>query len=364
MKIKTNFLMIGLLSLFVGSALASPLLLSELDIVPFPRWPEGPKADFSVSVAYATFVGRDNASDMVSGGINLSIVDCYVVFNITNHSDIPAKLAVVDFVAAKNFTFIPSALGGFSASSGDGSHGGSGGGARVEGLWLDGEWINVTWVPETGLQGIWTPGAQLPPESYDDPEMEPMLRGNYWIEGVPLNETITNNKVNSTSIYLNGSWVDVTGRVEYIEKQHVSATNYLMGASKLFYSEAAYGRNVSSSDFAPGSVWCGDGGFNNVWEPNQSRLILVEGSSEVGALWKGVQSLKAGEITFYTGTTNYVNNAPVNGTYFNTFSSATELKQVQFEITDNGYLYNTILADDQLFVMDSFGVEVFIEPRK
>ena len=84
---------------------------------------------------------------------------------------------------------------------------------------------------------------------------------------------------------------------------------------------------------------------------------------DVGAFWEGLESLKEGEITLYTGATNYLSDYIVNGTYFNTYSSATELKTVQFEITDNGYLYNTILADDQRLVTDSFGVEVFIEPR-
>jgi hypothetical protein len=32
------------------------------------------------------------------------------------------------------------------------------------------------------------------------------------------------------------------------------------------------------------------------------------------------------------------------------------------ELTEDGYLYNTILSDNQMFVMDSFGVEAFIEP--
>ena len=40
-----------------------------------------------------------------------------------------------------------------------------------------------------------------------------------------------------------------------------------------------------------------------------------------------------------------------------------EIKQVQLELTEDGYVYNTILSDDQMFVMDAFGVEVFIEPR-
>jgi hypothetical protein len=40
-----------------------------------------------------------------------------------------------------------------------------------------------------------------------------------------------------------------------------------------------------------------------------------------------------------------------------------QIKHVQFETTDDGYIYNAILSDDEMFVMDSFDVEVFIEPR-
>jgi len=57
-----------------------------------------------------------------------------------------------------------------------------------------------------------------------------------------------------------------------------------------------------------------------------------------------------------------VNNI-YNGTLVSTWSTAKEIKQIQLEITEDGYMYNAILADDQMFVMDYFGVEVFIEPR-
>jgi hypothetical protein len=41
----------------------------------------------------------------------------------------------------------------------------------------------------------------------------------------------------------------------------------------------------------------------------------------------------------------------------------TATQSVQLEVTGNSYAYNAILSDDEMFVMDSFGVEVFIEPR-
>jgi hypothetical protein len=65
----------------------------------------------------------------------------------------------------------------------------------------------------------------------------------------------------------------------------------------------------------------------------------------------------------YVGARNFVLSDFVNGTFLDTSSIATELKTVQLELTENGYIYNLILADDQTFVTDSFGAEVFIEPR-
>ena len=46
MKIGSKFVLIGILSLLVGSAFASPLLISELDIRPYYEpLPKGPTAD-------------------------------------------------------------------------------------------------------------------------------------------------------------------------------------------------------------------------------------------------------------------------------------------------------------------------------
>jgi len=378
MKIGTNLILLGILSMLVGTAFASPLLISELDIIPFPRVPEGPKADFSVSVEYANFTVQDQASDRTSGGYNLSILDYYIVLNVTNHSDLKAKVARFDFAAAKDITVVPSALRGYSTSSGDASDKGHGGAAMVEGVWLDGEWLNVTWVPEGGLDEIWGTEGETHPQvislhekifaelnisvsSYGFGSTRFTIEGsNFWMEGVPLHEYIYNNEIVATLIYTNGSWIDVTGRVEVKEKPYVSVTNSLLHLMTNFVEtpESNY-----TSMFGMSSIYSGADGFNNTWAPHQSRLILLTGTMDVGAFWEGLESLKEGEITLYTGATNYLSDYIVNGTYFNTYSSATELKTVQFEITDNGYLYNTILADDQRLVTDSFGVEVFIEPR-
>ena len=379
MKIGANLILLGILSMLVGTAFASPLLISELDIMSFPRVPEGPKADFSVSVVYANFTVQDQASDRTSGGYKLSILDYYFVLNVTNHSDLKAKVARFDFAAAKDITIVPCALGGYSTSSGDAADKGHGSAGIVEGVWLDGEWLNVTWVPEGGLDEIWGREDEGPPRilsfheqifselnitvsSYGFGSSSYIIEGeNFWMEGVPLHEYIYNNEIVATLIYTNGSWTNVTGRVEVKEEPYVSVTNSLLHLMTNFVETP--GSNYTSM-FGMSSIYSGADGFNNTWAPHQSRLILLKGTMDVGAFWEGLESLKEGEITLYTGATNYVSDYIVNGTYFNTYSSATELKTVQLDITEDEYLYNIILSDDQMFVTDAFGVEVFIEPRK
>jgi hypothetical protein len=421
MKNGTKFIFIGVLSMLIGSAFASPLLISELDIVPFWAVPEGPKADFSVSVAYANLTLQEPTTRFAVnlGEYNVSILDYYIVLNVTNHSDLPAKVYEFTFAAAKDITVIPSALGGLyatykgvSGSLGTAvSYAGHVGAGRVEGVWLDGEWINVTWVPEGGLKEIWMSEDIFPPEGLEeiwDPDVYPPANmypihndttplvysygtrsnqttsysrsyecfyiegGNYWLEGVPLKEYISDNEVKSTLIYYNDSWVDVTGRVEVKERPYFSATNTLLdirtGFSRYSGRNDSYpsGMSTASSDTGTSITWLRvglRGGFNNTWAPQQSRLILLTGTLDVSSSWKDNELLKEGEITLCTGAANYLYDPIVDGTYVNTYSSATELKTVQLEITENGYLYNTILADDQMFVTDSFGMEVFIEPR-
>ena len=410
MKTETNIVLFGVLSLLVGTAFASPLLISELDIVPFWTVPDGPKADLSINVAYANFAIQENPSEQVQNRYNLSILDYYIVLNVTNLSDMPTTIFDLEVVTAKDITVVPSALGGrffgtkiegitggelFGPTEGYAGHIGA---ARVEGIWLDGEWIDATWVPEGGLaeilnsedifppkdiEDIWQPHFYSPAELYSKPFSEysgtrsnntmyysysgtvfSLEGGNYWIEGVPLKEYVANNEVKSTVVYYNGSWVDVTNRVEIKEKPYVTTTDTLA------YLRHSYGRREgtdytnSGGSTAVSSANASFGvlpyGFDNTWEPHQSRLILLTGSVGVES-WK--ESLNNGEIAIYTGAKNYLPDDIVNGTFVNTESSATEHKTVPLDVTEDGYLYNEILADDQMFVTDSSGIEVFIEPR-
>jgi hypothetical protein len=143
MNFGVKLIIIAVLALTVGVAFASPLLYENLVVKPFPRIPEGPKADFSVEVVYANFSVQEHTSTDSSGGVPLPIVTYDVVLNVTNLSDLRAIVGRLDLTAAEEVTFVPSIVGGFSASAGGGR---SGGGANgfVEGVWLDDEWVNVT----------------------------------------------------------------------------------------------------------------------------------------------------------------------------------------------------------------------------
>ncbi len=378
MKIGIKLALVGILSMLVGTAFASPLLLSELEIVPFYKAPEGPKADFTINVAYANFTVQDQASNMTSGPYNLSIIDYSIVLNVTNHSDLKAEVGRFDFSSGKDIDVVPCALGGYSITTSDSSEKGHGAAGLVEGLWLDGEWLNTTWVPEGGLDEIYGAPGFTPPvvislhekifaelnitvHSYGFGLSRPIIEGgNYWLEGVPLHEYIYDNEIVATLIYTNGSWTDVTGRVEVIEKPYVSVTNSLVHQMLNFDTdpELCYTSPIGSA------IYSGDGGFNTAWAPYESRLIMISGTMDVGPTAEGVKALQSGEITVFVQTVNFVPDSMFNGTsYMDTSSGATELKTIQLQINGNQYLYNTILSDDQMFVIDEFGVEVFVKPR-
>jgi hypothetical protein len=347
MKIGTNLIFLGILSMLVGTAFASPLLLSELEIMPAPFLPEGPKAEFSVNVVYANFSIQDNPnitklpfpfSEADLDPENFSAVPYFVVLNVTNHSDVDAVLLDADFHAA----------GEIYTDGVSGEKGTHGGRWWAEGAWLDGEWVNVTRFPSTQL------------------ENGTMIEG-YLQEGVYLQDEYSNadNSLFRTQMYIDGSWVDVTGRINVTRNDD---QNYYIAIRSDFLASSHYTfirkqDNYNATEIEPFSwknIWSGDGDFDNTWAPHQSRLIAFTGTQILTKSADGLKVLKTGNLTIHAMIRNYI---PFNDTALDTLSWAKELKPIQLEITEDGYLYNAILSDDQMFVMDSFGVEVFIEPR-
>jgi hypothetical protein len=382
MKIAAKLILAAVLSLSVGIAAATPLMISELNIIPFPRIPEGPKANFEVSTVYADFEVQEHASNIVSGGLNLNVVNYDVILNVTNHSDFPARLSGVNLVAAENVSAIPSIAGGMSVAAGGGKTG-SGCNGFVEGVWLDDNWLNVTWRPD----GEWPLFLSGPNDTITT--TIPVLPENAtetgkWIEGVHLweahNTTITNAQTTITTedyIFVNGTWVDVTGRIRVDNPTpYVVATNSLLSSMLLFDSEN-YGNYANKTQFDEAmaqrndpwfmsvmqDVWAGADGFDNYWQPHESRLIHITGQVDVGVN-AGLESLTDGQITLYASVSSYLRDREELRTYYeNTFATVTDLKVVTVQKTTTGYLYNTVLSENETFHYDQFGVEAFIAPR-
>ena len=376
MNLGTKLIVVAVLALLAGSAFASPLLIFQSNVKPFPRVPEGRKADFSVALVYASFNVQENASTQSSGDSPWSNATYMVVLNITNLSEIEAKIASVGFAAAQHIAVVPSALGGYSFARTEGSGGSSGG--VVEGVWLDDEWINVTWIPDTdypyNLFRVLTPDPNTTTIVPDLPANA--SEEGTWMEGVPITEYHNSTAIRSTSLYINGSWVDVTGRVRASPEQPlIMATSTLVDEIMPF--EGEHYRNAGNAsvgpitempswqmygDCGPTYQWPKTDGFNNTWGPHQSRLIVLTGTQDLGVNL-GIPGLSTGRITLYATASTYVNDWLVNGTYYDTLSTATWLNKVQLENAANGYLYNTVLGENQEFLPDQYGIEVFVEPR-
>jgi hypothetical protein len=388
MNFGTKLIVVAVLALIAGIGFASPLLILQPYVKPFPKVPEGRKADFSVDIVYANFGVQESLGNQSLGiapyeynetnGINETepyqpSQTYMVVLNVTNLSNIEASISEVGFAAAQDIRIIPSALGGFSFSTGGGP--GVDFGGVVKGVWLDNKWLNVTWIPGTdypfNLMRIITPSHSTTTSTPELPTNA--TEEGTWIEGVPIAEYYDSTALTSTSLYINGSWVDVTGRVRADPEQPtVMATNTLVNQILPFSGQ--HYRNVGNATIGPTTempswqMYNGNGptyqwpsktdGFNNTWAPHQSRLIVLNGT-----LGANTVTLETGNITLYATASTYVNDWLVNGTYYNTITTATWLSQVPMENTSNGYVYDTVLGENQTFKPDQYGVEVFIEPK-
>jgi hypothetical protein len=381
MKFGVKLIIIASLALTVGVAFASPLLYENLVVRPFRRIPQGPTADFGVDIVYANFKVHEPSD---AGA--LPQVSYQVILNITNQADIAAKLGVVNFAAAQNITLLKGALEGATASSLGGGNGGGHFGTVIEGILLDDEWLNVTWIPGVYPDGLDEVMTDNPWGSGDTvrflgamPTVIPSLPANasetgYWMEGVPIKQYHFFNSIASTlqlwdTIYVNGTWVNVTGRIR-IEHPVISVLEFgtIIQATTYFHPRnAAFNVTQSSKEnvgpIVTSVVWSGENDeFNSTWAPQQSRLIVLTGTVTVGSI-DLLNGFKAGKLNIYAAAINYIYDKPVNGTFYNTSTFTTQLRAISREKTADGYLYNAILGENQTFQTDKYGVEVFIKPR-
>jgi hypothetical protein len=202
------------------------------------------------------------------------------------------------------------------------------------------------------------------------------LGEGYWVEGVQLMDKAVGGTVTNMYMNMNGTWIDVTGKITWLddngnvvdinpERLPSYTANAVTSLGTLFMEMKLFGSVSGGEDDRVGlsATTKAPIEFNNLWAPHQSGLIALANNRQVLSRLlepSKIEQLKTEPVTF-----RGVVHSQLNGTVgvYDSNSVDNEIKQVQLKLTEDGYLYHTILSDDQMFVMDSFGVEVFIEPR-
>ena len=402
-----------------GTVFAAPMLVAPLDVQPYPRVPEGPKATFSIDIVYANFSvteGERNVTKTIlrppddNNSSNANVIRTFptseftstsnwtyvnvtetvretnvsytVVANITNISDNIGYMYEAGFDAAHNIRTIDSVLGGASFSLSSIPERGPSYGGVVDAVYLDGNWLNTTWIPGTdypyNVLRIFNP--QHTPQSYIPSLPENASENGMWIEGVPVAEYYSSTDLVATHIYINGAWVDLTGRVQpYNPKPMVLSTNTLanlvLTPSVPLYSgsgnaSAGFPMTELSGWYMGGGMgqasrWIGGRGFDRAWLPHQSRLIMFTGNTTLNSESDGVNQtvtlMDTCQLDLYGFVTSYITNMPVNGTYTDTVYSAFCIKTVPLQKTSEGYLYNAALSQNQYFQVRADGVELYVK---
>jgi hypothetical protein len=176
-------------------------------------------------------------------------------------------------------------------------------------------------------------------------------------------------------MYINCVWVDVTDRVTVDNAKPMVTASGMLVNQVLSLGEQPY-QNMNSTVGPVTSLptW-GDWGvggsdywfpwdwanqqFNSTFAPHESRLIRFNNVQQPGSF----AALESGSITLYASASNYITNQPINGTFLNTVSTTTQIKQLQLQQTSGGYIYNAILADNQVFQQGNSRLEVTVAPR-
>jgi len=256
---------------------------------------------------------------------------------------------------------------------------GSGGEAR--GVWVDDVWYNVTWVdratPYFNHNGVVVDeNGRIVARPFIDSSQK-----SYWMEGVQyFIVTYRNDAVGVKTCYylnMNGTWVDVTGRVVFDREETEPAIDYRTRGTSV--SQSTYYQKGNNNDDGFGlyglyiskSIDVGDNAFDNRFAPGESRLLVIYGSLDVRTVCVesngGINPADAilSEITQTKVIAHtYIDIDPFreNNTFINTHTVTTSVQQIVLSRVGNSYLYNTVLSDNQMFQLDQYGAEVFIVP--
>ncbi len=340
MNLHWKQLLVAVLAVLSGLALATPLLISH--IVPAIIFVQGPKADLSLDPVYASFTVQPANADMAlpdwynrNRDGDPSLISYNVVLNVTNNSN---ETAIVDmlYISASNTTMHGSVIYGPKATIE----------RTVEGVYLDGKWVNTTWVPSNQS-----------------------LVGGYWRQGVDIQSIYINGNLTQTSMRIGGQWVNVTGRATVPgQEPSIPNPNDMITMVDSFMTETlSFASNYSVSQldsFTDVQVTAGKNGFNNNWAPNQSRLIMLNGTSLATASM--VANLKSPPTYLHLQVSAMLQSSLTPTTPYHiidTSSLLNTLCQIKLNPNNNQYQYNMALSPNQTFESDPLGVEVFIKTR-
>jgi hypothetical protein len=164
---------------------------------------------------------------------------------------------------------------------------------------------------------------------------------------------------------MNGTWVDVTGRIEVERPTYWPPNEQPMDAVLIWdgrslmheylFDEHRY--EVAILEIPPRGT---PEAFDEIWAAHESRLIAVKDARPVQSKYfepEKLEKLKNEEIVFNTR----INTRVTVGNWTDSALSEDSIK-VFVDTTEEGYQYS-ILPEDTIFTLDEFGVEVFIEPR-
>ena len=340
MNLHWKQILVAVLAILAGLALATPLLISH--VVPVVITVQGPKADLSLDPVFASFTVQPVNADMAlpdwydrnRDGVP-SQISYNVVLNVTNNSN---ETALVDLLyISAGPTYVPGSVTWTPPKSTIER--------TVEGVYLDGKWVNTTWIPSNQS-----------------------IVGGYWRQGVDVQSVYMKGNLTQTYMRIDGQWVDVTGRVtvpgqeQSIPDDRITMLGPFMTESLSFTPGNS---SISQTDsYASVQVNSGKDGFNNFWAPNQSRLIMLNGT--VFATARNIADLKLTPTYLHLQVSamlqqSYANTDPTR--FIDTSSLRNQLCQIQLTPDNNRYEYNIALTSNQTFQPDQFGVEAFIENR-
>jgi hypothetical protein len=341
MKHRKKIIIAAILSLLTGVAFATPLFAANIFTAPLPFSSQGPKADFSLDLIYTNFtVEPTSPNTPLPIGYNISrdgdpsIISYNVVLNVTNNSNETALIDMLYFCAGNSSVKGSTIIKNSTTMQ------------IVDGVWLDGQWVNTTWIPT----------AQIPSNTG--------VQG-YWQQGVYIRNTYTNGILSSTDMRINGTWVDVTGRINVPDQSSEAPLNNVNVMTELIASKTL--QFVKPQDSYTGStpeethVSVGSSGdFSNYWSAHQSRLIILNGTAIASPAT--VEYLKSEKTLLRVQASTMLANNYINSTNVDTSLLTDSLNQIRLEpINGNQYVYNMVLGENQVFQTDKFGVEAFIK---